>query len=161
MEEEFIELVQKNSGLIHKVCNFYIQNPEDKEDLFQEIVLQLWKAFPGYRGESKLSTWIYRIALNTTITMRRKKSKLNLFQKIEHDEFPYTTDYELEEKRKLLYRVINQLNNLEKSMMFLHLEGYNYDEIAEITGLTKTNVSTKLSRIKEKVAVHLKSIYQS
>ena len=150
-EKEFIALVEEYKQVIYKVCYIYASDPENLNDLYQEVVINLWKAFPRFRGECKASTWVYRIGLNTCISFFRKsKSKPEVV--------PISVDLEnfAEEEDKTaqlyeLYRMINRLGQLEKSIILLYLEEKSYEEIAEITGLTLTNVATKLSRIKDKL----------
>ena len=150
-EKEFIALVEEYKQVIYKVCYIYASDPENLNDLYQEVVINLWKAFPRFRGECKASTWVYRIGLNTCISFFRKsKSKPEVV--------PISVDLEdfVEEEDKTaqlheLYRMINRLGQLEKSIILLYLEEKSYEEIAEITGLTLTNVATKLSRIKDKL----------
>ena len=129
-EQEFVSVVREYERVIYKVCYLYTTPNATLNDLYQEVVLNLWKAFPKFRRECKISTWIYRIALNTCRTEETDETQAMLRQ---------------------LYRMINRLGQLEKSIILLYLEEKSYEEIAEITGLTLTNVATKLSRIKDKL----------
>ena len=144
-------IVSDNRPMIYKVCYMYASDPEELNDLYQEVVLNLWKAFPKFRRECKISTWIYRIALNTCISFIRKEKNIpeivTLTQETDRTE---ETD-ETQAMLRQLYRMINRLGQLEKSIILLYLEEKSYEEIAEITGLTLTNVATKLSRIKDKL----------
>ena len=154
MEKEFIEIVQKNQGIIHKVCNIYCDLQEDRNDLFQEIVAQLWKSFPSFRKESKFSTWMYRVALNTAITSFKKTKRRPDQNRLTYDNFQikdegYDTD--LEDNIKHLHKAVAQLTGVEKSIVLLFLENKKYEEIAEITGITQNYVRVKMNRIKKKL----------
>lgn len=154
MEKEFIQIIQKNQGIIHKVCNIYCDEQEDRNDLFQEIVVQLWKSFPSFRKESKFSTWMYRVALNTAITSFKKVKRRPDQNRLTYDNFQikdegYDTD--IEENIKLLHRAVAQLTGVEKSIVLLYLENKKYEEIAEITGITQNYVRVKMNRVKKKL----------
>ena len=121
-------------------------------DLYQEVVLNLWKAFPKFRRECKMSTWIYRIALNTCISFMRKEKNIPEIVSLTPAEADLSEEWdETQAMLKQMYRLINRLGQLEKSIILLYLEEKSYEEISEITGLTVTNVATKLNRIKEKL----------
>lgn len=156
MEKDFLKIVDVNQGIIYKVCKMYRDTREDQEDLFQEIVLQLWKSYPKFRRESKVSTWMYRIALNTAIAIYRKnKVELEFKESIPID---YHSKY-LEtpsENEERLFEAIRALNKAERAIIALYLEDYPYNEIAEITGITENYVGVKISRIKEKLTNILK-----
>jgi RNA polymerase sigma factor (sigma-70 family) len=157
-KKEFIGIIQENEGLIYKVTRVYADSKEDEQDLYQEIVYQLWKSFASFRNDAKISTWMYRIALNTSIAhLNKEKRKGNhtiineaLLNKTD------TNDTLKEERIEVLYEHIKKLNTIEKGIILLHLEGKTYDEIAIITGFTSTNVSTRLSRIKQKIISQIK-----
>ena len=139
-EKEFIALVEEYKQVIYKVCYIYASDPENLNDLYQEVVINLWKAFPRFRGECKASTWVYRIGLNTCISFFRKS-------KSKPEEEDKTT--QLHE----LYRMINRLGRLERALILLWLEEKSYQEMADITGLSRNNVAVKLNRIKEKLRI--------
>lgn len=147
-EARFLEMIKQNEGIIFKVASFYTDDEHPIGDLYQEVVLNLWKSYPSFRGESKYSTWIYRIALNTCISFFRRSKKYVTYVDISMD-IPEPADNkdELQE----LYRLINKLGKIERALVLLYLDDKPYKEIAEITGLTVTNVATKLNRIKEKL----------
>ena len=154
MEKQFIEIINQNQGIVHKVCAMYVDTEEDRQDLFQEILIQLWKSFPRFRGDSKISTWMYRVALNTAISYFRKQSRKpqrtsleNTFFQIADEEY----DFEYEEKVKILKSAINQLTKVEKAIMMLYLEEKDYSEIAETVGITQNYVRVKMNRIKNKL----------
>jgi RNA polymerase sigma factor (sigma-70 family) len=153
-EETFIALISTHQGLIHKVCSMYCDQEEERRDLFQEVVLQLWRAYDSFRGQAKVSTWMYRIALNTAITGFRKRKRRPQMETLPDSSTAlpsYDPDYEQDEKRQLLYQAINQLSEIEKAIVMLHLEDHSYDEIAEIVGITSNHVGVKLNRIKGKL----------
>lgn len=154
MDETFIDILNNHRGLIYKVCNLYCRDKDDREDLFQEIVLQIWKSFKGFRGESSISTWMYRIALNTAIThLRKEKRSVNDSVSLQGIEIPDMNDSdEKEEQFTQLFAAIEKLDKIEKSVVLLYLEGKSYDEISEVTGLSKSNVGVKLNRIKTKLS---------
>lgn len=152
-EEEFIRIIKENEGIIFKITTMYTDHRDDQKDLYQDVVYQLWKSFDSFRAESKISTWMYRIALNTALTRLKKSKRLGNSVSIDRVVMQQTENYnpEFEEKLKVLYAHIKQLSVLEKGLMLLLLEGKKYDEISEITGLSATNVGTKISRIKQKL----------
>lgn len=147
-DSQFLEMIRQNEGVIFKVTSFYADKDQPIGDLYQEVVLNLWKAYPSFRGESKYSTWIYRIALNTCISFYRRNKKNVVYVDISTD-IPEPVDNK--EEIQELYRLINCLGKIERALVLLYLDDKSYKEIAEITGLTVTNVATKLSRIKEKL----------
>lgn len=152
-KQEFIKDIKENEGIIYKVSRLYTNTAEDQKDLFQEIVYQLWKSHGSFKKNSKISTWIYRVALNTAISNLKKEKRKET--RVTLDNFllnhPYEIDTETEERIALLYAHIKKLSIVERGIILLHLEGKNYDEIAAITGFTKTNVGTRLGRIKQKL----------
>ncbi|HET9057542.1 MAG TPA: RNA polymerase sigma factor [Chitinophagaceae bacterium] len=153
-KDDFIKLVNENSNLIHKVCYLYCQSVSDRQDLFQEIVIQLWKAYGSFRGESKFSTWLYRIALNTAISAYRKSQK-NIFVNTVNffpEELPDVVfDYEKEEKLKQLYTAVSRLTEIEKAIVMLYLDDKSYEEMESILGINQNTLRVKMSRIKDKL----------
>ena len=152
-EEKFVRIIKQHEGVIFKITTMYTDNRDDQKDLYQDVVYQLWKSFDSFRAESKISTWMYRIALNTALTRLKKSKRMGNTISIDRVVMQQTDNYnpEFEEKLKVLYTHIKQLNVIEKGLMLLLLEGKKYDEIAEITGLSPSNVGTKISRIKQKL----------
>ena len=151
VEQEFLAVIREYSRVIYKVCYMYTTPNATINDLYQEVVLNIWKAFPKFRKECKISTWIYRISLNTCISFLRKEKNIpeivTLTQEADRSE-------ELDETQvmlKQLYHMINRLGELDKSIILLYLEEKSYEEISEITGLTLTNVATKINRIRDKL----------
>lgn len=156
MEKAFLKTVEDHQGIIYKVCKMYRDTQEDQEDLFQEIVLQLWKAYPNFREESKISTWMYRIALNTGIAIFRK-NKIELEFKADMavgNQQNYTDRSSENEER--LFEAIRTLTKADRAIIALYLEDYPYKEIAEMIGITENYVGVKVSRIKEKLKTILK-----
>ena len=154
MERDFLQIIKNNQGIIHKVCNIYCDDQEDRNDLFQEIVAQLWKSFPSFRQESKVTTWMYRVALNTAITSFKKQKRRPDKNRLTFENFQVKDenyDHEMEEDIKLLHRAVAQLTGVEKSIIILYLEDKKYEEIAEITGITQNYVRVKMNRIKKKL----------
>ena len=151
IEQEFVSIIRENERIIYKVCYLYTTPHATLNDLYQDVVLNLWKAYPKFRQECKVSTWIYRIALNTCISFIRKEKNVpelvTLTPAADRTEETDETQLMLQQ----MYRMINRLGPLEKSIILLYLEDKSYEKIAEITGLTQTNVATRLSRIKEKL----------
>lgn len=154
MEKQFLDIVRNNQGIIHKVCSIYCDNQEDRNDLVQEILAQLWKSFPSFRNESKFTTWMYRVALNTAITSFKKNIRKPDRAQLSHQNFQLADDgasTELEENIRLLREAVSKLTGIEKSIILLYLENKNYEEIADITGITQNYVRVKMNRIKKKL----------
>lgn len=149
-ETEFLQLLSANQGIIGKVCSIYCNQREDYEDLFQEITYQAWKGFSSFRGESKFSTWLYRIALNTAISsFRKKRPKIDLVSMLPDTVIDYAN--ETNDKKQYLLWAIKQLNEGERAVIALYLEEMSYQEIAEVIGITENNVGVKINRIKNKL----------
>ncbi len=151
-EKEFISLLNQHQKIVHKVCNLYMDRHAEREDLFQEITLQAWKAYSSFRGDAKFSTWLYRVALNTAITFfRKEKRKPDIYST---DIIPESTDdtYDpIEEQVKAMYAAIGELSKIDKAIVMLYLEDYSYNEIGEMMGITANNVAVKMNRIKTKL----------
>lgn len=154
MQKDFIKIATENQNLIRKVCNMFSRDEDDKKDLFQDILIQLWKSYPTFRNQSKITTWMYRVALNTAITSYRRKKNRPSGESLSEEMIQiayYDTKYERSEESELLYKAINKLSTIEKSIILLYLEDYSSDEIAEITGISSGNVRVKINRIKAKL----------
>lgn len=154
LEHKFVTELERNQNIVHKVCTLYTNDRDSHKDLFQEITIQLWKAYPKFRGESKFSTWMYRVALNTAITLYRKSKKSVPLQdyesvifKIGADEYDRTEEQQL----KLMYDAVRELGDIDKALVFLYLEDKNYTEIAETLGISEVNARVKMNRIKNKL----------
>jgi RNA polymerase sigma-70 factor (ECF subfamily) len=146
--------LRDNQNIVHKICRLYTSDGDAHKDLFQEITIQLWKAFPKFRGDSKFSTWAYRVALNTAISLYRKNSKsIQTSDYEKHSYFISQEDYnpEEEEQLKLMYKAIHQLNDIEKALIYMYLEEKDYTEIAETLGISEVNARVKMNRIKNKL----------
>ena len=154
MEREFLQIITENQGIIHKVCSIYCDLEEDRRDLFQEILAQLWKSFPSFRNESKFSTWMYRVALNTAITSFKKDKRQPDKSGVSFENLQLVAeayDSSTEDQIKMLNKAVSQLTGIEKSIILLFLEDKKYEEIAEITGITQNYVRVKMNRIKKKL----------
>ncbi|MEI7829840.1 MAG: RNA polymerase sigma factor [Prolixibacteraceae bacterium] len=151
MKDEFLEILSNYQGILHKVNLIYFQNPADREDNFQEITYQLWKSYPSLQKKTSIGSWIYAISINTSISRLKKKSKIEY-----RDQLPELIDtndtieeISANENFHQLLKAIYHLNEIDKSLMLLYLEELSYDEMAEILGITKSNVGVRLNRAKE------------
>ena len=158
-EKSFLENLNQNLGIAHQVCHTYFRRDAmEREDVFQDIMYQLWKSYPQFKGESKFSTWMYRVALNTAITHIRRSTRTPQNAELTESVAPAANINDhmgrVDEVR-LLHEAIDALNDIDKAIILLHLEDQNYDEIASITGLTKANVSVRLVRIKRALKDYL------
>lgn len=152
LEKDFLELITAQQRTIYKVCYIYASNQEDLNDLFQEVVINLWRSFPRYRGESSLTTWVYRIAMNTCITfLRRSNTRPHIISLTVDVSGKIAEEESRTGQLKELYRLINQLGKLERALILLWLEERSYQEMADILGISKANVAVKLLRTKEKL----------
>lgn len=159
-EEEFLALIHQNRAMLYKVCNLYCHAEADRQDMFQEIVIQLWKAYPRFRGDSKFSTWLYRIALNTAISdLRRQQRRVKLYYPetapVQAADLP---NREQEEQLKQLYDAIGGLGQIEKAIVMLYLEENSYEEMEAILGINQNNLRVKMNRIKEKLRKRTKAV---
>jgi RNA polymerase sigma-70 factor (ECF subfamily) len=154
LERKFVTELESNQNIVHKVCSLYTNDRDSHNDLFQEITIQLWKAYPKFRGDAKFSTWMYRVALNTAITLYRKSKRRiktqdfdSVLYKIKTDEYDDTEEKQL----KLIYDAVKQLGDIDKALVFLYLEDKDYSEIASTLGITEVNARVKMNRIKNKL----------
>ena len=154
LEKKFLSDFEKNQNIVHKVCSIYTTNQDQHNDLFQEIAIQVWKNYSKFRGEAKFSTWMYRVALNTAISLYRKSSRSIKTQdfsdvsfKIKSVDYDDTKDQQL----KALYDGIRELSDIEKALIFLYLEDKPYKEIAITLGITEVNARVKMNRAKDKL----------
>lgn len=153
--DKFLAVIAQHKGIIYKVANLYCRHEEDRKDLIQEIIFQLWRSFGSYNEQYRLSTWLYKISLNVAISFYRKDKRrsttalpltdsiINLVPGPEHDG--------TEQQLQLLQRFVNELKPLDRALMILYLEEKSYREMAEILGLTETNIATRISRVKDKL----------
>jgi RNA polymerase sigma-70 factor (ECF subfamily) len=148
-QAQFLALTAEHQGIIHKICRLYRDTKEDREDLFQEIVFQLWKSAPTFDNRARFSTWMYRIALSTAIANFRKKKPDILYTPV----LPNAQEEQQEpgEQRERMFGALARLNDADKALIMLYLEDLSYREIAAITGMTETNIGVKLNRIKNKI----------
>ncbi len=154
-KEEFLALISEHQDLIRKVAAMYYKNQADQEDAFQEILVNLWKAYPTFRGESKITTWMYRVALNTVISgfrkasnrVHRNRSDVNISDELIKPDREQVSSDDID----VLYQSIDRLTDIEKAVIMLYMEEKTYDDIAEIMGMTRTNVGVKINRIKKKL----------
>lgn len=151
LKSEFTEIIEEYKAVIYKVCYVYAQDKEEINDYYQEILINLWNSYPKFRGESKISTWIYKVSLNTCITFIRKKKRKPSTTPLSIDVTLFEDSEANKQEIEELYKLINRLEKMEKTLILLWLEEKNYDEIADITGLTRSNVAVKLMRIKNKL----------
>ena len=157
LSEQFIRIFEENLGIVLKISRAYTSSTQDREDLTNDIALELWKSFKKFKGDSKVSTWLYRVALNTAMNYKRRKTKDSFFS--------FLYDYRQEDigtwlvekahnnatETEILYQCIDELNLINKSLILLYLDGKSHEEISEITGISKTNVGTRICRIKEQI----------
>lgn len=155
MEDEFVELITRYQGVLQKICNIYFYHHPYREDYYQEILIRLWKAYPNFRKESTFSTWLYRVALNAAIDLVRKDSIQPTHSELSTKDFSicddHTEDNATALRKELLYQAINQLSEVDKAIIILYLEGYEYKEISLIIGISDTNVGVKINRIKKQL----------
>jgi RNA polymerase sigma-70 factor (ECF subfamily) len=150
MDNKFTELLYQNQGILHKICNLYFNNRVEKEDYQQELIIQLWKAFPSFNNQSKFSTWMYRVCLNAAIDIIRKVRTQPQFIKLENQEADKIVDSinESSSNQEKLYQAINRLSDFDKAIITLYLDEFSYKEIAEIIGISEVNTGVKINRIK-------------
>jgi len=155
IKEQFLDILEKNIGILLKVSRVYTKVAQDREDLLNDITLELWKSFKSFNGNSKISTWIYRVALNTSMNYKRKKRNDSLFVSLndfkKEDIFPWLIEQDNSSELEVLYNCIDELNEINKAIILLYLDGKSHDEISEIMGISKTNVGTRIGRIKEQI----------
>ena len=154
LESKFLVDFEKNQNIVHKICRIYTTNQDAHNDLFQEVTIQLWKNYSKFRGEAKFSTWMYRVALNTAISLYRKSTRTiktldisDVSYKVQSLEYDDTEEQQL----KSLYKAIQGLSDIEKALIFLYLENKPYKEISEALGITQVNARVKMNRAKDKL----------
>ena len=149
LEQEFLDQINENIGIAHKVCNIYFDQKDERSDVIQEMFYQLWKAYPKFRKDSKFSTWMYRVCFNTAITyFKKNKKEMEITEDYYQNNDSSDSNDNYEEKRDSLYKQIENLSPINKSITLLYLDGLKYEEISDITGLSVANVSVRLVRIK-------------
>jgi RNA polymerase sigma-70 factor (ECF subfamily) len=157
LKEEFLDILSSYQGILHKVALIYFPSKPDREEVFQEITYQLWKSFPDLQNRNSVGSWIYAVSINTSISILRKKSRMEY-----RDHLPETIDtadsFEemvLHDQLKELLQAIYRLNDIDKSMMLLYLDERTYEEISEILGISRSNVGVRINRAKEFLRIHL------
>ncbi|MEO6670224.1 MAG: sigma-70 family RNA polymerase sigma factor [Ferruginibacter sp.] len=155
-EKEFLAKLKEHQNIIYKLVHLYANTEEDKKDLYQEIVLQAWKTYAAFRGDSKFSTWLYRLCLNTIFTIQKKTNRIDYTDTAKFEETYFTTSGNDEVDR--LYKAIRTLAETERAIISLHLDGYDNKEVSELLGVTPNLVGVKLHRIKQQLATLLKNI---
>jgi len=150
-KEEFLEILSNYQGILHKVSLIYFRNQSEREDNFQEIIYQLWKSFPKLKNKNSIGSWIYAVSINTSIYRLKKESRIEYREKLPEsvDKFDLIEEMSYSESSRRLLQAIYNLNEIDKSIMLLYLEEKSYDEIAEILGISKSNVGVRISRAKE------------
>ena len=154
LEKTFLEQIEKHKGVIFKISKMYMDNFDDQKDLFQEITFQVWKAYPTFEGKSQFSTWLYRVALNTAIIFLKSEKKRSFIKNDEIENLKIVADnYDDDEEKKLarMYSAIQQLNEIDKALIFYYLEDFSGKEIADNMGISEGNARVKLNRAKEKL----------
>jgi RNA polymerase sigma-70 factor (ECF subfamily) len=151
--KEFLEVVEKNQGIIHRICNHYSTDEDQRKDLFQEIMFQLWRSYSSFKGQSTVGTWLYRVAFNTACTqMRNERVKRDSYAYIKWtSETDTSIDQESRESVAKLYKAIDLRNPAERAIILMHLDELPNDEIAQVIGSSATNVALKLTRIRQKL----------
>jgi RNA polymerase sigma-70 factor (ECF subfamily) len=151
-QRAFLALVNAHRAVVNRVCRAYTATPGDREELFQEIVHQLWRSYPSFRGESTPVTWVYRVALNTSITAVRRRTRRPAHVPLESTAEPVSRETGGEDARlALLYRAIRQLDDVERALIMCYLDDLSYKRIAEVLGISESNVGAKLNRTRAKL----------
>ncbi len=157
LKEEFLEILTSYQGILHKVSLIYFKSKTDREDNIQEIIYQLWKSFPTIKNHKSIGSWIYAVSINTSLSRIKKNSRVEIRESIPElaDNSDVIENISDTESLKILLNAIYNLNELDKSIMLLYLEENSYDEIAEIIGISKSNVGVRINRAKESLKKHL------
>lgn len=153
-KHRFIEVINNNRGTIRSLCKVYYPRSEDQQDAFQDIILQLWKSFDTFRGGSEISTWIYRVSINTILNKIRGNRRSVTAEPLEVQHH-YISNAQADDNVELLYMIIQSLKDIDKAIVVLYLEGYRNKEIAEILKMSPTNVATRFNRVKAQLKMKL------
>ncbi|MES2812176.1 MAG: RNA polymerase sigma factor [Bacteroidota bacterium] len=158
-EKEFLSRIDQHKGILHKVSKMYMDNRDDQEDLFQEIVCQLWKAYDSFKGESQFSTWMYRVAINTAIVfLKKEKRKVDKYEIASENIKEEDCDSHIKESQiEHFYKAVQKLEKIDKAIIFYQLEGFSHREIADNLGISEGNARVKLNRAKEKLKEIIKN----
>ncbi|MBN2416735.1 sigma-70 family RNA polymerase sigma factor [bacterium] len=158
-EKKFLELIREHENILHKICRIYTNNRADRQDMYQEILLQLWKSYGSFEGRSSFATWMYRVALNTAITTVKKPALLAVDRDLSREAAPVRCSGAVaKEDLDLLYEAIAQLKPVDKAVILLWLEDRTYEEIAGLIGISVKNVSVRLVRIRKKLETTIKGM---
>jgi RNA polymerase sigma-70 factor (ECF subfamily) len=158
-ESEFVALLEEHQNIVHRICRIYTQSEAEHKDLFQEISIQLWRSFDRFEGKSKFSTWMYRVGLNTAITLYRKnKKRIDTYEINEEINGIELDDYDpvIDEQLNWLYEEIEKFSEIDKALVLLYLENKRYNEIAETLGISTVNARVKMNRIKQRLKKMIK-----
>lgn len=155
-EAQFLEAVKNSQGIIYKLVGLYANDTEERKDLYQEILLQAWRSWSSFRGDSKFSTWLYRISLNTILTQKRKSSRIDYMESLEEVDRGTNDVSQKREEVERLRKAIRTLSETDRALISMHLDGYENAEIAEVLGITVNHVAVKLHRCKQQLANLLK-----
>lgn len=160
LKDEFLDMLSNYQGILHKVSIIYFRNQADREDNFQEITYQLWKSYPSLQNKDSIGSWIYAVSINTSISRLKKNSKIEYRDKLPDlvDSIDTIEKISETENIQILIQAIYNLSVINKTLMLLYLEEKSYDEIAEILGMTKSNVGTRINRAKEILKQNLKHL---
>jgi RNA polymerase sigma-70 factor, ECF subfamily len=158
-KEEFLEMLSNYQGILHKVSLVYFKNKHDREDNLQEIIYQLWKSYPNFKNHNSIGSWIYAVSINTSISRVKKISRIDYREVLPDvlDKSNIVDEISMNESLKLLLNAIYELDEIDKSIMLLYLEEKSYDEIAEIIGISRSNVGVRINRAKENLKKNLKN----
>jgi RNA polymerase sigma-70 factor (ECF subfamily) len=156
MENDFEQTIRDNSGILHKLCRVYANDDSEYEEIFQEMMIQIWRSLPNFRGDSQLSTWLYRICINTALNFRTKHRRLKTHVPIDEtvpSKFEFADDKDVQLKK--LYAAIRELKPIDRAIVSLYLDERSHEETAKILGISKTNVATRLQRLKQNLIARL------
>jgi len=158
-EQEFLNRIEKHKGILYKVSKMYMDNSDDQQDLFQEIVCQLWKSYDSFRNESQFSTWMYRVAVNTAIVfLKKEKRKVDKYEIASENIRDDEGDSDIKESQiDHFYKAVQKLEKIDKAIIFYQLEGFSHKEIGDNLGISEGNARVKLNRAKEKLKEIIKN----
>ena len=158
-EQEFLSRLEQHKGILYKVSKMYMDTKDDQDDLFQEITFQLWKAYGSFKGESQFSTWMYRVAINTSIVfLKKEKRKTDKYELSNDNIKEEESDSEIKENQiNHFYKALQQLDKIDKAIIFYQLEGFSHKEIGQNLGISEGNARVKLNRAKDKLKLIIKN----
>lgn len=153
LKDRFLKLMDEHQGVVHHISTLYANNKEERDDISQEIILQLWRSFNSFQKQSKFSTWLYRVALNTAITYLRKSKKIHWTTLDKAENFAIESHDNLDEDIRYLYQAISRLSKIDRAIMMLYLDEKSYEEMAKILGISSVNVGVRINRIKKRLKI--------